>query len=180
MDVPNICGKVLAGLSQRQRRKASPIDVIDWPALFSLMLDSIETKQVRYLATAHAFVGYHQSPMVLEGVMRSAIGPMWDTVVVSAPPKDVDAHIVNRMWQNTIALSRMQAAAGCPLPHEVTVLLAGGDHVYAETIEAIRTEFGSALRLRLHTFAWRGSLAGILSAASNQVVWLDDHNLFKI
>jgi hypothetical protein len=149
---------------------------IDWVALLTLMLDSLETERIKCAGTAYTYAPpwRRRSPAALRESMMTIIGECRQRVEVVSSTKDIDPMIVNDLWVNTIKLSRDQSSAGRPLPHVVTVLLASGDNVYAQAISQIRLAFGSLLDLRLHTFCWRDRLSLALATLSQKVVYLDD------
>src|SRR3989344_9027743 len=172
VDVPNICTR-----GDRELGTVERLDVsrIDWPALFSLMLDSLGHDRVECIGPASAFAApsLSQEPEGLKEALLNSIGDYRGKVSVVSSDKDIDALIVGDIWESLVKLSQMQYAGGRPFPHEATVLLAGGDGGYVRAIRQIRRTFGDLLDLRVHTFSWRARLSGKLSFESQFVRKLD-------
>jgi hypothetical protein len=170
VDVPNIC-------PPEGRNNTDRISRVNWPALFSIMLDTLESERCECIGTAYTFAPEWQrkTPVQLKESLMDVISEYRQSVKVTSSPKDIDSMIISDLWPNLIELSRMQYEMGRPFPHEATILLASGDNVYAHAVSRIRQTFGDLLKLRLHTFSWKGSLAGSLAKVSQQVVLLDEH-----
>lgn len=170
IDVPNI---IIRGNSAEGRARFA-LTQIHWSSLVSQMLGTLGTERHVCVGAAYVLVGKdnpHRADRI--PTLRAGLGPHCGAIDVIGTRGDVDSKIVIDMWADIIGLSRELGRKGHPFPHDLTILLASGDHIYANAVERMRDTFLDQLNLRLHVFSWDHNLSGVLRAASQHVTILD-------
>ncbi len=172
VDVPNVEHK-----NTIDENRPLSLEEMDWSVLFSLMLQTLGShNRVLYMGAAYDFVrnGRTKTRSLVHRSLRQSFGPDYKNVSVTVALKDIDSTIVNDIWHHTLKMVTEQQVRGKAPPYDVTILLAGGDGVYARPIKCIRELFGSEVRLSLHTFSWERSLSRELLNTSERVLYLDN------
>lgn len=172
VDVPNI---LKSGSAQNSAsRLYFELDQIDWEALVRCMLESLHPQRVVPVGAAYVLVGKDRPQKATRlSHLRDGLGKYRSILDVVGTRGDVDSKIIIDMWADVIELSQELSRKGRAFPHELTILLASGDHIYSDAVTRIREVFEGKIDLKLHVFSWQRSLSGTLEQAGQRVAFLD-------
>jgi len=153
-------------------------DQVDWAELVSLMVGSLDVERCTLVGGLYMFRNNTTLMRRHMHDIKIALGRYREAIDVVGTLKDVDSRIIIDMWGDVIGLLRRWNQEHPDVLCEVTVLLASGDHIYADAVRKMREALDGLVRIRLHTFAWEGKIAPGLDETSEEVTLLDDLSPF--
>lgn len=174
IDVPNILFK-----AQGHEQVRFQLSELAWGVLVDHMLATLETERIAYVGGL--YLGRKDQHSLERGVahLSQSLGKHVGPLEVVGLTQDVDACLVIDLFTDLIELADELERKAPYVQNEVTVLLGGGDHLYAHAVKRIRGALYERTRIALHTFSWRSSLSYVLEQASDKVVLLDDIPIVK-
>jgi hypothetical protein len=172
IDVPN----VLTHGQEKGKRRHHLTD-INWSDLVSSMLSTLGARNAQYTGSVYLYRRELSELSRGEQELRAALGPHAAALSVIGSTQDIDARLISAMWADVMRIYLELDGKNPDVCHEITVLLASGDHIYADAITKMRSVLGRRVNLRLHAFAHRESLSRDLRRICDETYFLDYQSL---